>query len=342
MGRARLKSLLGFAVAVVLLGVILWFVGYDEVVSALSNADAGIVALTVPVATLWLTAWGLSLYLVLRAVGAPIAPHRAVFVFTAAVFVNNATPFGQAGGEPISAMFISTASDSRYETGLAAIASVDTLHFIPSISLAVVGLGFVGLSAVQLSRNLIVASVAVAVLAAIVPLAGYFGWKHRMGIERFIIEKLTPPIQTLSRYLPFVGAPTAADIEERIEGFFDAVGKVAGDRRTLIAAMSLSAIGWLCLSTSLWLSLAALGHVVAFPAILFVVPLGSIAGTTPLPGGLGGLEAAFVALLLPLGIPASVAFSAVLIHRGATYWLPTLVGGGAAAVLSLEARRARG
>ena len=73
---------------------------------------------------------------------------------------------------------------------------------------------------------------------------------------------------------------------------------------------------------------------------MFVVPVGSIAGATPLPGGLGGLEAAFIALLVPTaGVSASGATAAVLIHRGATYWLPTLFGGGAAAVIGADSRR---
>ncbi|MEF8776085.1 MAG: lysylphosphatidylglycerol synthase transmembrane domain-containing protein [Haloarculaceae archaeon] len=342
MGRTRLKSAIGFAIAVGILGLILWVVGYEEVIAALAGADTGTAALTVPVAALWLSAWGLSLYVVLGALGAPIAPHRAIFVFTAAVFVNNATPFGQAGGEPVSAMFISSAAESRYETGLAAIASVDTLHFVPSLSLAAIGLGFVGLSAVQLSGNLLVAVGAVVVLAAIVPIAGYLGWRHRLGIKGFILAKLTPPIEAIGGFLPVVDSPSKELVEERIEGFFDSVSKVATDRRTIIAAMSLSTVGWICLSTSLWLSLYALGYVIPYPAILFVVPLGSIAGTAPLPGGLGGLEAAFAALLVPLGIPASVALSAVLIHRAATFWLPTIVGGGAATILGMRANRNRG
>jgi len=61
---------------------------------------------------------------------------------------------------------------------------------------------------------------------------------------------------------------------------------------------------------------------------------------TPLPGGLGGLEAAFITLLVPTaGVPASVATAGVLIYRGATYWLPILVGGGVATVLGSRARR---
>lgn len=337
----RVKSVLGFVVAIVVLGALMWFIGFEEVLAALREADAGIVSLTVPVAAVWLTCWGLALYLVLGALDARIAPHRAVFVFVAAVFVNNATPLGQAGGEPISAMFISSASNSEYETGLAAIASVDTLHFIPSLSLASVGLAYVGLSAIDLTRNILFAMVGVAVFAAIVPTIGYLAWRSRDRVKRVVAARVTGAVGLLSKVVPRLSTPSKEAIEHRVEGFFEAIGRVATDRKTVLSAMSLSAMGWVCLSTSLWLSLYALGETLPFVSILFVVPLGSIAGATPLPGGLGGLEAAFAALLVPLGVPASVAFSAVLIHRGATFWLPTLVGGGAAALLSMEAKRSR-
>ncbi|QSG08774.1 lysylphosphatidylglycerol synthase domain-containing protein [Halapricum desulfuricans] len=88
---------------------------------------------------LWQSAWGLCLHTVLRALGTPISRARAILVFVAATFANQVTPFGQAGGEPISALLVSEAADTEYEDGLAAIASVDTLHFFPSIGMAITG-----------------------------------------------------------------------------------------------------------------------------------------------------------------------------------------------------------
>ncbi len=337
----RLKTGLGFVAAVALLAVIIWYIGFDKVVAALLRGDPQIAALTLPVAVVWLSAWGLSLYTVLRALDAPITPHKSVFVYTAAVFSNNITPFGQAGGEPVSAMFISSASDSEYETGLAAIASVDTLHFIPSLAVAAVGLGYVAVTAAELTQDLVFAVVTAVALAAVVPTVGYLVWRYRERLKRFVVDRLGPGIQLLGRVVPLASAPSRKIIEKRVEGFFTSVSRVASNRRALVTAMSLSALGWVCLSASLWLSLAALGHVIPFLSILFVVPIGSIAGVTPFPGGLGGIEAAFVTLLLPLGVPAEVATAAVLIHRGATYWLPTAFGGGAAFVLSTRTRRAR-
>ncbi|MFT4923456.1 MAG: hypothetical protein ACI8XM_002683 [Haloarculaceae archaeon] len=336
----RMSTILGFLAALIVLSIVVWFIGVDDVLSALGGANTSVVVLIVGVAAVWLSAWGLALWQVLGAIGSPVRAPKAVFVFSAAVFSNNVTPFGQAGGEPISALLISTAADSEYETGLAAIASVDTLHFVPSVGFSIIGFTFVLADAARLTRNVVVAAVGAAVLVAVIPTAATLGWRYQDRVEAVLVRVVTPVVSLLGRAVPGRSPPTAADIEQRIEGFLGAVGRVASNPRTLVIAMGFSAVGWLALSLSLWLSLYALGYSVPFTATLFVVPVGSIAGATPLPGGLGGLEAAFIALLIPTaGVSASVATAGVLIHRGATYWLPTLFGGGAAAVLGARARR---
>jgi len=336
----RLTTLLMFAVALGVLSVVVWIIGIDDVLGALGDAETSVLVAIVAVAAVWLSAWGLALWTVLKAIGAPISAHRSVFVFSAAVFSNNVTPFGQAGGEPVSALLISTAADSEYETGLAAIASVDTLHFIPSVGFSIIGFVYVLAGVAELTDNIVFAAAGVAVLVACILAAATLGWRYRDRVEATLVRVVTPIARLLGRVVPGRSPPTAADIEGRIDGFLTAVGRVATSRRTVVMAIGFSAVGWFALSMSLWLSLYALGYSVPFAATLFVVPVGSIAGVTPLPGGLGGLEAAFITLLVPTaGVSASVATAAVLIHRGATYWLPTVFGGGAAAVFGNRARR---
>jgi uncharacterized protein (TIRG00374 family) len=335
----RITTVVGFLAAVAVLGVVLWFVGIDEVLAALAGASTRVLVLVLLVAVVWLSAWGLALWTVLKAVGAPIHPAKAVFLFTAAVFSNNITPFGQAGGEPVSALLISTAADSEYETGLAAIASVDTLHFVPSIGFSIIGFVYIVAGTADLTRNVVVAALGVVVLVTLILTAATLGWRYRSRLETWLVRVVLPVTRSLARIIPNRSPPPREAIEHRIDGFFEAVGRVADNRRTLLTAMGFSALGWLALSTSLWLSLLALGHTVPFTATLFIVPVGGIAGFTPLPGGLGGLEAVLIALLVPAaGVPSAVAGAAVLVHRGATYWLPMLLGGGVAAALGTQSR----
>jgi uncharacterized protein (TIRG00374 family) len=335
----RRSTLVGFLAAIVVLALLVWAIGIGDVLDALTRADRSVLPIVVLAAVVWLSAWGLALWSVLRAIGTPVSAPRAIFVFSGAIFSNNITPFGQAGGEPVSAMLISTVADSEYESGLAAIASVDTLHFVPSITCAVVGFAYILANAAQLTRNVVVAAGGAVALVTVILTIAALGWRNQDRLESALIAVVTPLLALLARVVPGRSAPDRADVERRIDGFFIAVGRVASDRRTLVTALGFSALGWIALSTSLWLSLYSLGHSVPFAATLFVVPVGSIAGATPLPGGLGGLETAFIALLIPTaGVSASAATAAVLVHRGATYWLPTFVGGGAATVIGTQGR----
>jgi len=328
-------SVVGFALAGVVLAGLLWAVGPTDVVDAIRRADPTVLAAVFAVAVCWLSAWGLALWTVLSGLGSSIRAHVAILVFAAATFANNVTPFGQAGGEPVAALFISRSAGTEYETGLAAIASVDSINFVPSIGLASVGIVYFS-TQVSFGSRLQFASYAVAALAIAVPVLAVVGWNYRYRVEAAAVRVATPVASLVGRVVPRRSPPTADAIRSRVEGFFHAIERVSGNRRGLALTFGFALLGWLCLATSLWLSLFALGQTVAYPVALVVVPVGAIAGATPLPGGLGGVEAVLITLLVALGVPNGAAAAAVIIHRTATYVLPTVVGGGIAGVLGSD------
>ncbi|MFB6207030.1 MAG: YbhN family protein [Haloglomus sp.] len=330
----------GFVGALVVLGVLLGLVGVGRIVDALGRADPRALVGVLVAALAWLTAWGLALRTVLTVLGATLEAYVAVLVFTAATFANNVTPFGQVGGEPIAALFISRVADTEYETGLAAIASVDSLNFVPSITLATLGLAYFS-TEIAFGRRLQFAAAAVFALALTIPVAGYYGWKNRYAVERRVVGAFTPLIRGVGRVIPSKKPLDPSDIEARIEGFFHAIERVASDRKRLALALALSTLGWLCQAGSLYIALWAIGSPVGIEVVLVVIPVGAIAGITPLPGGLGGVEAVLIALLVALGVPAGAAAAGVLIHRMGTYFLPLLLGGGTATALGANGFLAR-
>lgn len=324
----------GFVGAGVVLFVLLWIVGIDGIVSQLQRADLSVVAVLFGLVPLWLAFWGLCLHTVLRALGTPTSRIRSVVVFVAATFANQVTPFGQAGGEPISAFLISEAADTEYENGLAAIASVDTLHFFPSIGMAVVGIGLFVLRGFAFGQDLLVASLAVVGLLAGFVLALVLGWRFRHRLESAVLAVLWPVVRRVGEATPRVTPPSREAIARRVDGFFDSIGRIARNRRLVVVAVSFSFGGWLTLALCLWVSLASLGISVPFVAMLVVLPVASMAGVFPVPGGLGGVETAFIVMIVATtGIATTAATAAVIIYRGVTYWLTMLVGGGVAAVL---------
>ncbi|WP_440007840.1 lysylphosphatidylglycerol synthase transmembrane domain-containing protein [Halomicrococcus sp. SG-WS-1] len=328
----------GFVAAIVVLFAVAAVVGIDQVLGKLAMADTRLVALVGVVALAWLASWAMALRTVLSALGVSVSPVRAFMLYAGATFANNITPFGQAGGEPFSALLISRVTDAEYETGLAAIASVDSINFVPSISFGLVGVVYYA-TVLTIGDRLQIEFVALAVvsLALAVPISATLLWRSRDRVEAGVASAVVPVVGALARAVPRITPTTHDAVRRRVRGFFRAIERVASDRRSLLLALLFSALGWLLSATSLWLSLYALGVVVPFAAVLFVVPIVSMAGVTPLPGGLGGVEAALVFLLGPIaGISGAMAAAAAFIHRAATYWLPVAIGGVSTAMLEAD------
>jgi uncharacterized protein (TIRG00374 family) len=136
-----------------------------------------------------------------------------------------------------------------------------------------------------------------------------------------------------------VPVPTVEGVERRVDGFFRAIERVADNPQALATAMALSTAGWGCQMVGLWLAFRAVGVPIPFSIALFVVPIGAIAGVTPLPGGAGGIESVLVVLLVAAPLPnvtKSVALAAVVVFRGAVYWVPVVLGGVVTAVVGIR------
>ncbi|MFB6097187.1 MAG: YbhN family protein [Haloferacaceae archaeon] len=344
MAREDLRATaLGFLGAAVVFALLFTLAGVDELVATLERADTVGIAVVVVATVGWLAAWSVALRTVLGVLGVDYSAVKSFFVFAGAMFSNNITPFGQAGGEPVTALLITKTSDAEYETGLAAIASVDTLNFVPSITLAVIGAGYYATEVtLGTNRDITAAIVAVAVLALGVPSVIYVAWQRRYRLEDRAISALTPKIQWVADRAPRVSVPTAEGIERRINGFFRAIERIADNPRGLAVALAFSALGWGCQMAALWLAFRAIGVPIPLSIALFVVPIGAIAGFTPLPGGAGGIETVLVLLLVAAPLPQvtrPVALAAVVIFRGTVYWTPTIIGGVVVSLLGVNARR---
>lgn len=337
-GKQLRTTLLGFLGTFAILGLLLYFVGVEGFVQELKAADNGMVALVVVVTLGWLSAWGFSLQTVLDVLGVDVSLPQSFFILNGAMFSNNITPFGQAGGEPVTALLISKVADTEYERGLAAIASVDSLNFIPSITLALLGAGYYATQS-SLGRRLRIATVAIVALSIVVPSVAYVGWKRRERVQRRIAGILAPVINYVSGILPIGSSLSREEIRSRIGHFVDSIERVATNRRGITLALTASTTGWAFQMVALWLAFMAIGKSVPFSIILFAVPVGAIAGVTPLPGGAGGIEAVLVGLLSSLPgttIGVETALAAVVIYRGAVYWVPVVIGGGVLSVVGID------
>lgn len=335
----RSAAAVGFLVAALVLAGLFWYVGAGAVAAELADADLGLIALVGVTALAWLGAWALVLRFVLGAVGPTLPYGDSVLVYATASFANNVTPFGQAGGEPITALVISSVADVEYERGLAAIASTDALNFVPSVLFALFGVAYYATTTGLPGRLGFLATVVLA-LAVLAPVAIALGWRYRYRLESGLVAVLGPILARLGT-IEWLPVPTPEGLARRVEGFFNAVERVATSPRRLVLALGCSAAGWLFQSLGLWIAFRAFGVSIPFYVALFVVPLGTVASATPTPGGLGAIEAVYVLLLsIATPLPASTITAVVTVHRVGGFLLMTSIGGGASAYLWATGRAA--
>lgn len=316
-------ALVGAVVAATVLAGYVWLADSEAVFRALSQltpawATALALAGSVPVLL-----WGISLWVVFTAVHRRVPVWKAVGLFVASVYMNSITPFGQLGGDPPSALLIAREGGTSFESGLAAVGSVNALN-----RLAVVTLGLVGIAWYS-ARIAVVTTLQDAVVLVVglgtagVALVG-LAWLRRDVVRNGVATLL----QTLGTYLPLIKPPSHEEIVGRIDGFVAAVARLASQPRVLVVAFLFGIAGQLVVAGVLWLVLVALGVVVPIPLAFLVVPAAKLAGLTPLPGGSGTAEALLSGLLVTgADVSIAVAAAAALLYRVVAFWLPTVVGG---------------
>jgi uncharacterized protein (TIRG00374 family) len=333
-------TVLGFLATAAVFAALLFLAGEGRLLDILSGADLADVGYALLATLGWLAAWGVALRAVLDVLGVRVSFTRAFLLFAGAMFANNVTPFGQAGGEPVTALLITRVADTEYETGLAAIASVDTLNFVPSITIALFGAGYYATEVtLGTNRDVLLAIVAIVALAVVVPGVLYLGWRRRYALETRLVGALAPLVRSVAGALPRVTKPTRSALESRVDGFFRAIERVARNPRRLALALAFSAVGWFCQMVALWLSFRAVGTPIPLSVAMLVVPISAVAGVTPLPGGAGGIESVLLLLLVAAPLPAvtkSVALAAIVVFRGLVYWVPVVLGGAVVADASVR------
>jgi len=329
----RRRTILWTLAAAVGLWLYLRAIGVDAVAAALGRIAPGDAAILVGLGWLPILLWGGSLHLVCRRLDVPVTLPESVGLFAASSFLNNVTPFGQAGGDPVSGALVARIAGVPFERGLAAIVSVGVANAAAVVGLGVVGTGaLLGTTAVD--DTLLVAVGAGGAVAAALGVVAVGAWRQRDRVVDRVGGALAWAVSRVGRVVPGVDPPESAAVVERGRDFVTALERVGDSHRRLVAVLLLGVAGHLAVATTLWLALAALDATVSPVRVLIVVPVARVAGVSPTPGGTASAEALLTGLLVAVGgVSAPVAAAAALVYRAAAFWLPTLGGGAVTTVL---------
>jgi uncharacterized protein (TIRG00374 family) len=333
----RHAQVAGVVVGLATLGLLGYVLGFTDVVETLESLSPRQVLLLGGLGLVPVVLWGVALWFALDAIGVSTSLGRAVLLFGVSLFFNGVTPFGQAGGAPLSSGVIAHAVRTPYEQALAALSGLDALN-----KLATVLLWLLGGASLAAGTDIAGAREAVVVTGVVVVVATaalIFLWRAHDRFIDGVTAGLTRLLALASRVVPGWSPPPPDAVADRVDGFVEAVGRLAGSRRRLVAISVLAVAGQLVVVLLLYLSLSLFSDP-SLAAVLFVVPLSRVAATVPTPGGLGSTEALLTGLLVTVaGTTPVVAGAVAVVYRLTAFWIPGLLGGVAAVGLLFESRR---
>lgn len=317
---AALKALAGFAVA----GVVIYYfgnkIGWGEIFATLRNADFKWVVVACASTTVSLVIWSKAWDVLLSVVDVEIPFTRLSVTYIAATFADYMTPFGRAGGGPFVAYVLSRNDQATFQDSLASIVTADSLNLVPFFTFAAVG--FVALVVTgEFPSNARTLLWGLGALFVILPLLGYLFWTRRDAVEGLADTVLAPVAKRTDRLDPH-------RIRDRVDEFYGLVDRMAVNRRAIAMTLVYAFAGWVFFTLPLYFAALTLDVHISPLVVLFVVPASTVAGFVPTPGGLGGVEAAIVALVVALTpLSAGTAAGLALIYRVASFVYVLVIGG---------------
>ncbi|MFC7141382.1 YbhN family protein [Halosimplex aquaticum] len=313
----------GFAIALVILALIAYGIGIEKIRGELARADPRWLAAGCLSTAVGLVAWAKAWQVVLRVVGYRVPFRKLVVTYYAATFANYVTPLGQAGGEPFIAYVLSRDTDASYEDSLASVVTADLLNLLPFFTFAAIGTIVLVVRSTLSNQIRGVAGVLV-VFAVGAPAAAVVGWRSRRRVGNFAL-RVVAPVARRSRFVSVEG------LRDRMRELNTAFERIAADRTALAHALVYSFVGWLFFAMPLYFAVRAVGREISLFLVFFIVPASTLAGLTPSPGGLAGVEAALAGLLGTLGgFTFATGLSIAIVYRVASYVFAILLGGIAA------------
>lgn len=245
-------------------------------------------------------------WLIVRALGHRI-PYLTLAKYRLASFgVSYFTPGPQFGGEPLQVYLLKKRHNVPTETALASVSLDKILELLANFTFIALGILLVvwqGLFFQALSGLLILVSAGIVVILLIylfamllgkTPLAWIFG--------RLPLLRLDAPLLNTIRQ-------TLLDAESQIGTF------CRQQPRIILQATALSALIWLALLAEYALALRFFGLQTSLLNVLAIILFARLAFLTPLPGGLGALEAGQVFAMQVLGFDPILGVSISLFIR---------------------------
>jgi uncharacterized protein (TIRG00374 family) len=300
----------------------LWFVGIDQVILALKLANLYIIALAIVVQIVTYFLYSLRWQILNKQSNMDVSIKELLPMVLVGLAVNNITPSGRGGGEPVRAYILAKEKNYLFEETFATVVAdraLDTFPFVVLAAITIVAMTLYFDMPTWLLIVMVLAVIAIIIVLAIVvymcinPSFGsrVDGWI--IGLVRRFYKKNTMELEN--------------KIHEAVFGFQDTMKGLVSNRKALYYTIPLSFLIWIFEIIRVYLVFLAFGANVNLIVIGEVFIVASLVGMIPLlPGGLGAIDGVMILLYSSAGITSSISAAATVIERLISFWMATIIG----------------
>ena len=317
------KTILLLGISVLILAIMLWFVGIDKVVDALKMANLGIIALAVLTQVFTYYLYTLRWQILNRLADMDVSIKKLLPIVLVGLAVNNITPSGRGGGEPVRAYLLSKSDENyHFEDSLATVVADRALDTFPFVVLAAITIASMALFFDFDMWLIVIMIMAVIVIVIILIVLIYMcinpnfgqrvdGWI--IGLVRRFYKKNTEKLEN--------------QIHEAIMGFQETMKLLISNKKGLAYTLTLSFVIWIFEIIRVYLVFLSFGANVNPIIIGEVFIVACLVGMIPLlPGGLGAIDGLMIIFYSAAGISSSVSAAATVIERLISFWMTTIIG----------------
>ena len=316
------KVLIFLLFGLVIMVVMLYFIGIDEVIEALklSNLWLVLLAIVIQILTYFLYTWRWNI--INKTANMDLGIKKSLPMVLVSLAVNNITPSGRGGGEPVRAYLLAKEGHFKFEDTFATVIAdraLDTFPFVILAILTIIGIILTFSLDIKLIAFLVIC---VTLITAAVILLIYVCINEAFGV------KLTSwIIKIVRRLYKKFNEGTEQRIIEAVKVFQARMNALLRDRTILYHALPLSFVIWIFEILRVYVVFLAFGANVSPIIIGEVFILASFVGMIPLlPGGLGAVDGIMILFYATAGITASISAAATVVERLISFWMTTFVG----------------
>jgi len=310
------------AIGIVILIAFIMFIGPEQIMAALQTADLKYILLAIIIQFIILGLWNTRWSIICKSLN---IPHRQLPLFAMTIIglaINDLTPSGRSGGEPVRAYLLSKSSNESFKTTFATVMSDKIFDTLPFMVLAIFAISYL-MFTLHLGTALFTLLV-LALLLFIVLLAFIL----------YICINETIGIKTINWIFGLIRRFTSRDISKyenkahsTLIGFQSNLKSLMRNRKLLIIATIISFVVWFLELLRVYVVFLAFGVHVSLGMVASVFLVSTLIGIIPaLPGGLGSIDGVMILLYSMAGITSSVSTAATLVERMISLWMVLVIG----------------